>query len=112
MELYDTIHCKCGCKYEVNQNITTDKISFPNCGTEYEHSRQKLWYMLVLFSGDLLILLRGDYTLVTKLSDLFLRVQMQVEKSLNFLKHHASSLSNHVSVISAVYITCASIRSC
>ena len=35
--------------------------------------------LLVLFSGDLLILLRGDYTLVAKLSDLFLRVQMQVE---------------------------------
>lgn len=68
--------------------------------------------LLVLFSGDLLILLRGDYTLVTKLSDLFLRVQMQVEKSLNFLKHFYYSLSNNVSVISAVYITCASIRSC
>lgn len=42
MELYDTIHCKCGCKYEVNQNITMDKISCPNCGTEYEHSEQVL----------------------------------------------------------------------
>lgn len=40
MELYDTIHCKCGCKYEVNQNITMDKISCPNCGTEYEHSEE------------------------------------------------------------------------
>lgn len=42
MELYDTIHCKCGCKYEVNQNITMDKISCPNCGTKYEHSEQVL----------------------------------------------------------------------
>lgn len=68
--------------------------------------------LLVLFSGDLLILLRCDYTLRTKLSDLFCRVKSQIEKSLNFLKHHASSLSNNVSVISAVYITCASMRSC
>ena len=71
-----------------------------------------MFSLLIVFSGDLLILLRGDYTLVAKLSDLFLRVQMQVEKSLNFLKHFYSSLSNNVSVISAVYITCASIRSC
>ena len=69
--------------------------------------------LLVVFSGDLLILLRGDYTLVAKLSDLLLRVQFQVEKSLDLFKHIYSSLSSsNVSVISAVYITCASIRSC
>lgn len=68
--------------------------------------------LLVVFSGNLLILLRGDYTLVAKLSDLLCRVQFQIEKSLDLFKHHASSLSNNVSVISAVYITCASIRSC
>ena len=69
--------------------------------------------LLVLFSGDLLILLRGDYTLVAKLSDLLFRVQFQIEKSPNLLKHVYSSLSSsNVSVISAVYITCASIRSC
>lgn len=71
-----------------------------------------LWYMLVVFSGDLPVLLPGDYTLVAELSDLFFRVKSQIEKSLNFLKHFYSSLSNNVSVISAVYITCASIRSC
>lgn len=40
MELYDTIHCGCGCKYEINQNITVDKISCPNCGAEYEYSEE------------------------------------------------------------------------
>lgn len=39
------ISCTCGCGYSANENISTDKIICPNCGTEYPHS-DKLIYIL------------------------------------------------------------------
>lgn len=32
------VSCTCGCEYSANENISTDKIICPNCGTEYPHS--------------------------------------------------------------------------
>lgn len=32
--------CKCGCTYEVDENISLDKIACPNCGMVHEYSDQ------------------------------------------------------------------------
>lgn len=32
------ISCPCGCNYFINENISKDKLSCPNCGLEYKYS--------------------------------------------------------------------------
>jgi DNA-directed RNA polymerase subunit M/transcription elongation factor TFIIS len=41
------ISCPCHCSYIVNENINSDKVVCPNCGSEYPYS-EKLASMLRL----------------------------------------------------------------
>lgn len=36
------ITCTCSCKYVVNEKVSVDKITCPNCGKEYSNSAKLL----------------------------------------------------------------------
>lgn len=42
MYLKFKIHCTCYCEYSVCENVSTSKITCPNCGLEYPHSDKLL----------------------------------------------------------------------
>ena len=72
------VHCTCGCKYDLSEEISTIKITCPNCDTEHPQSA-KIIEMLKIAKDipkrDLFDFSTVDTTVISEFEDMSWRKQ-------------------------------------